>query len=185
MDSAGGSFINYVITTVNDGNRVLGPVYILDLFPPGTEYVYSSLRPSQIASHSAQWTLVNLGIGSSSIIELKLNATKDLDNLVNRVQARGGYNDKWVSAQNYSALQLDWLSCCPPQLPASKTGYVDADDRMLVHYRIALKNRESYIMAASINDDLPDGMMFINSTLQLSDYGSGNVRWNIIDLKPG
>ena len=84
MDPAGGSFINYVLTVVNDGNRALGPVYILDLFPPGTEYVYSSLRPSELASNSAQWTLVNLGIGSSSTIELKLNATEDQDNLVNQ-----------------------------------------------------------------------------------------------------
>jgi uncharacterized repeat protein (TIGR01451 family) len=185
MDPAGGSFIYYVITVVNDGNRALGPIYVLDLFPPGTEYVYSSLRPSELASNSAQWTLVNLGIGSSSTIELKLNATEDLDNLVNSVQARGGYNDKWVSAQNYSALQLNWLSCCPPQLRASKTGYVDANDSMLVHYKITLKNRERYIMAANINDDLPGGMMFINSTVLPLDYSSGHVRWNIIDLKPG
>jgi uncharacterized repeat protein (TIGR01451 family) len=185
MDPAGGSFINYVITLVNDGNRALGPVYVLDLFPPSTEYVYSSLRPSELASNSAQWTLVYLGIGSSSTINLKLNATEDLDNLVNRVQARGGYNDEWVSAENYSALQLNWLSCCPPQLRASKTGYVDANDSMLAHYRIVLKNRESYIMAATINDDLPGGMMFINSTVQPSDYSPGHVRWNIIDLKPG
>jgi uncharacterized repeat protein (TIGR01451 family) len=184
MDPAGGSFINYVLTVVNDGNRALGPVYILDLFPSGTEYVYSSLRPSELASNSAQWTLVNLGIGSSSTIELKLNATEDQDNLVNSVQARGGYNDKWVSAQNYSALQLNWLSCCPPQLRTSKTGYVDVNDSTLVHYRIVLKNRESYIMAATINDDLPGGMMFINSTMQPSDCSSGHVRWNITDLKP-
>jgi uncharacterized repeat protein (TIGR01451 family) len=185
LDPAGGSFINYVITLVNDGNRALGPVYVLDLFPPGTEYVYSSLRPTELASNSAQWTLVHLGIGSSSTIELKLNATEDLDNLVNRVQARGGYNDEWVSAENYSALQLNWLSCCPPQLRTSKTGYVDANDSMLVHYRIVLKNRESYVMAATVTDDLPDGMMFINSTVQPSDYRSGHVKWNIIDIKPG
>ena len=101
------------------------------------------------------------------------------------MQARGGYNDEWVSAENYSALQLNWLSCCPPQLRASKTGYVDANYSMLVHYRIALKNRESYIMAATINDDLPGGMMFINSTVQPSDYSTDHARWNIIDLKPG
>jgi large repetitive protein len=184
LDPAGGSFINYVITAVNDGNRALGPVYVLDLFPPGTEYVYSTLRPSDLASNSVQWTLLHLGIGSSSTIELKLNATEDLDNLVNRVQARGGYNDEWVSAENYSALQLNWLSCCPPQLRTSKTGYVDANDSMLVHYRIVLKNRESYVMAATINDDLPGGMMFINSTVQPSDYRSGRVKWNIIDIKP-
>jgi hypothetical protein len=40
-------------------------------------------------------------------------------------------------------------------------------------------------MAATITDDLPGGMMFINSTVLPLDYSSGHVRWNIIDLKPG
>ena len=45
QEPAGGTFIDYVITVKNDGNRALGPVYIQDLFPPGTEYISSSLRP--------------------------------------------------------------------------------------------------------------------------------------------
>ena len=63
MEPVGGSLIYYTITVKNDGNRALGPVYIQDLFPPGTEYISSSLRPSQIDATSCQWTLLALGIG--------------------------------------------------------------------------------------------------------------------------
>jgi uncharacterized repeat protein (TIGR01451 family) len=185
MEPAGGSFINYVITVVNDGNRALGPVYVLDVFPPGTEYVYSSVRPSELGTNSAQWTLVSLGIGSSSTIDLKLNATEDADSLINRVQVRGAYDGKWVTASNYTALQLNWLSCCPPELRATKTGYVDENNSMLVHYRISVLNRERYPMVATINDQLPAGMRFVNSSLQPSDYGPDYATWNIVDLKPG
>lgn len=184
-DSSQGSSINYLITVTNDGNRALGPVYVQDLLPPGTEYVYSSARPTQITSNSVQWTLPSLSIGTSSEIQLKLNIKEDQDSLVNRVQARGGYDDQWAVAENYSSLQLGWLSCCPPQLLAAKEAFVDSKDKTLVHYRITLKNREKEVMVATITDELPAGMMFQNSTLTPSDYRSGRVSWNIVDLKPG
>lgn len=185
INSPGSTLVNYVITVINDGNCALGPVYILDYFPTGTTYVYSSERPSELASDYAQWTLTNLGIGTSSNIELRLNMTQDMDNLINRVQAKGGYDDKWVSIANISAIELNWLSCCPPQILASKTGYVDAKDPMLVHYSILLKNREKYIMVASITDMLPEGMQFINSTLTPSDHRPDRIRWDVTDLRPG
>lgn len=125
MEPAGGTYIDYTITVVNDGNRALGPIYVLDLFPPGTQYVYSSLRPSEQNGSYARWTLVSLGIGASTAIDLKLNMTEDVDNLVNRVQASGGYDGQWISAENYSAIQFNWLSCCPPQIWATKTAYVE------------------------------------------------------------
>ena len=180
-----GSFVDYVITLVNDGNRSLGPIYLLDLFPPGTSYVSSSLRPSELTANSAQWTLVNLGVGSSSKIELTLNMTEELDSLINRVQVRGGYDDKWVVAENFSALQLGWLSCCPPQLLAAKEGYVDAKDPMLVHYRIILKNRENDTMVASVTDQLSGEMIFLNSSVDPSNHDSNEVAWNVVDLRPG
>ena len=96
MEPAGGTFIDYTITVKNDGNRALGPVYVQDLFPPGTEYISSSLRPSEITAASCQWTLQSLGIGQSSTIELKLNSTAEQAGLVNRVLASGGYDGQWV-----------------------------------------------------------------------------------------
>jgi len=183
MDPAAGTFINYVITVVNDGNRALGPIYILDLFPTGTQFIYSSLRPTEVNANSCQWTLLNLGIGASTKIELKLNAMEDTDNLVNRVQVTGGYNNRWVSAQNYSDLQLDWLTCSSQNL-ASKTGYVDINDSTVVHYRIMLKNHNDYPIVVSIRDELPGEMAFINSTVQPADYHSSQLSWNMIDLLP-
>jgi uncharacterized repeat protein (TIGR01451 family) len=185
IDPAGGTFINYIVTVLNNGNHALGPVYVLDLFPPGTQYVYSSLRPSELNGSCARWTLVNLGIGASTTIELKLNMTEDMDNLANRIQASGGYNDQWVTAENYSLIQLNWLDCCPPQIWATKTACVDPEDPRLVHYGITLKNREKYIMIASITDQLPAGIVFLNSSVLPSDRTADEVSWNIMDLKPG
>jgi hypothetical protein len=183
--TSGSTLIDYVITVTNDGNRALGPIYIIDLFPEYSEYVYSSLRPSELNRSYAQWTLINLGIGAVSTIELKLNMTEHADGLVNRVKATGGYNGQWIVAENFSAIDLNWLSCCQPQLFAAKTAQVDPKDPMLVHYSIILKNREKYIMTASITDQLPGKMMFQNSSLMPSDHSSGELLWNIIDLLPG
>jgi len=183
-DPAGGTHINYVITVINDGNRALGPVQVIDLFPPGTEYVYSSARPAVQNNSRAEWTLLNLGIGMSSTIELKLNMTQGSDNLVNRVQVMGSYDNKWISAENYSAISQDWLACCPPQLLAEMNAAIDAADPMLVHYRISLKNREDYIMAATVVDQLPDGMSVQNASIEPSDRRAGQVTWNLIDILP-
>jgi large repetitive protein len=180
-----GTFINYIITVTNDGNRALGPVYVQDLLPTGTEYVYSSARPSSITQDSVEWTLLNLGIGASNDIELKINITQDTDGLINRVKASGGYDGQWIVAENYSAIQLGWLSCCPPQLLSSKEGFVDSNDSTLVHYRIILKNRERETMVATITDQLPSGMTFLNSSQTPSDHSSDRVSWNILDLRPG
>jgi uncharacterized repeat protein (TIGR01451 family) len=180
-----GTFINYLITVTNDGNRALGPVYVQDLLPTGTEYVYSSARPSHLTQNSVEWTLLSLGIGGSSNIELKLNITQDVDGLVNRVKANGGYDGQWVVAENYSTLQLGWLSCCPPQLLATKDGFVDSNDSKLIHYLITLKNREKESMVATITDQLPAGIMFLNSSQTPSDYSSDRITWSTIDLEPG
>ena len=37
--------MQYVITITNDGNRALAPINVRDIFPPGTEYIGSSIRP--------------------------------------------------------------------------------------------------------------------------------------------
>lgn len=187
MDPAGGTFINYVITVVNDGNRALGPVYIWDYFPQGTQYVYSSLRPSKLDSNASEWTLTNLGIGETSRIELKLNVTEDsgLDGIVNRVKASGDYDGQSVSAENRSAIQLNWLSCCQSRLLASKTGYVSANDSRLVLFRIALKNPADSAVSVTIRDNLPDEMNFLSSSVPTSDYSSGTVTWSMIGLMPG
>jgi uncharacterized repeat protein (TIGR01451 family) len=181
----GGSNVDYVITVTNDGNRTLGPVYVTDLFPLGTKYVYSSARPSELTENSATWTLLTLGTGATIQIDLKLNITRDADSLINRVQARGGYNDQWVVAQNFSAINLGWLSCCPSQLLAAKEAQIDSEDPTLVHYEIILKNREKSMMVASVVDQMPTGMVFQNASVLPDEQKSGHMTWNIIHLEPG
>lgn len=58
LATTAGSLVDYTITVTNDGNRALGPVYVQDVFPPGSEYVYSSMRPSAQNASSARWTLL-------------------------------------------------------------------------------------------------------------------------------
>lgn len=184
-EPAEGTFIDYVITVTNDGNRALGPVYVQDLFPPGAEYVRSSLRPTVLNSSSARWTLLSLGIGSTTTIELKLNMTGDASSVVNRVQVDGSYDGGWVTAQNYSSLEFNWLSCCPPEIWADMTARADAEDAMRIHYSITLKNRGNSVMAATITDHLPADLMFQNSSIAPASYSPGQVIWNIVDLQPG
>lgn len=104
-----------------------------------------------------------------------------MDSVVNCVRAKGGHDDKWVNAENYSAIQLNWLSCCPPQLLVAQEAYVYANDSMLVHYRILLKNRENSTMVATITDQLPGGMMYQNSSVDPFDHRSDKVTWNLIN----
>jgi uncharacterized repeat protein (TIGR01451 family) len=183
--TTGGSLVNYVITVTNDGNRALGPVYVSDFFPPGAQYVYSSLRPSAQNASLAQWTLLSLGIGATTTIDLRLNMTESADNIVNRVQADGSYDGNVVSAQNYSSLQFNWLSCCPPEIWADMTARSDSTDSSLIHYSIILKNRANYAMAATIRDDLGAGLEFQNSSIVPASYNPNQAIWNIIDLQPG
>ena len=184
---AGSSTVSYTITVENDGNRALGPVYVTDLFPPETEYVSSSARPAELGSDHARWTLISLGIGASIQIELKLKAREGVEGLVNRVQADGAYTDQWVSAQNFSVIQINFQSCCPSQMLVTKQGSVDPSDAKLIHYNITLQNRRENAVVATIDDQLPQGMAFIGSSVPPSNVSStsNTVRWNLIEIRPG
>jgi len=118
-------------------------------------------------------------------VELKLNITdKHADTLVNRVRVRGGHSDQWVESEELSALQLDWLGCCSPHLSATKTAQSDPKDPMMVHYSIALKNRNNQTMTAAVRDLLPRGMMFQSSSPAATDHSTSEVLWTITDLLP-
>jgi len=104
---------------------------------------------------------------------------------VNRVQADGGYDGEWVSAQNYSTIQGGWLSCCPPQIWADMTAHVAPEDPQSVHYSITLKNRADYVMAATITCNLGSDLAMQSASPDPARYGAGQAVWNIIDLKPG
>lgn len=185
VDLLNNTFADYRITVINNGDHVLGPVYVKDIFPEGTEYISSSLRPSELTDDGATWMLLSLGIGSKAIIDLRLNITQETANLVNRVQATGNSSRGWVTAGNFSAVKLHWLTCCPPQIFASKTARIDPLDQKVVWYRIDLRNRERYSMVVFLKDLLPAGMQFINSSLEPSENNSNQITWTILDLGPG
>ncbi|HSD57137.1 MAG TPA: hypothetical protein VLB04_03060, partial [Methanotrichaceae archaeon] len=184
-DPANSSLIRYTITVKNDGNAALGPIYLRDLFPPGTEYIGSSVGPSELTPGYANWTLLSLGIGGSSSIDLELNVTRDVESLVNRVEAIGGHDGQWISAGNFSVIQLSWLPCCTSEILVSKEAVIEPEAKNIVDYRISLHNPWNCTMAASVVDTLPAGMRLLGSSLQPSDSNSNRVTWTIIDLPPG
>ncbi len=184
-DLADNSILRYTITVKNDGNAALGPIYLRDLFPPGTEYIGSSVGPSELTPGYANWTLLSLGIGGSSSIDLELNVTRDVESLVNRVEAIGGHNGQWVSAANFSVIQLSWLPCSTSDILVSKEAILGPGTNNIVDYRIILQNPWNFTMAASVVDRLPSGMRMLSSSLQPSDSDSNRVTWTIIDLLPG
>ena len=139
----------YAITVTNDGNRALDPVYVRDLFPPGTQYISSSVKPSTLSSGDANWTILHLGIGNTLTITLKLNVTQYApSNMLNRVEVGGLAGDTFVSAANYSYLEPGWLNCCPPSVAVKKSAQLDTQDPSMVHYTITVKNNAKSIMAA-------------------------------------
>ncbi len=176
----------YSITITNDGSSSLAPIYVRDIFPPGTEYISSSIRPSSLSAGSANWTLLNLGIGNSVTIDLALNITDSApDNIVNRVMVCGMNGDNCISASAYSSIESGALACCPPELLVEKTAKLDATDPTRVHYTILIRNNANSTMAATVTDRLPTGMSLQNSSLDPSSYVEPLIEWVLVDLLPG
>ncbi|MDD4653369.1 MAG: hypothetical protein PHQ34_14200, partial [Methanothrix sp.] len=176
----------YLITITNDGSSSLAPINVRDIFPPGTEYITSSIRPSSISANDAKWTLVNLGIGNTATIELTLNITDyAADNILNRVMVCGMNGDTCIPAAAYSYLESDAMGCCPPEIFVDKTARLDALDPTLVHYTIVVKNNAKGIVAATLTDKIPTDMKFLQASPEPNEYGGLLMEWIIPDLMPG
>ena len=167
---------DYTITVLNDGNTALGPVYVWDVFPAGTDYLGSSFKPTKLANRYANWSLLHLGIGQSVKINLQLNVTDRRDELVNVVYASGGHNDDWVTAGNMSVIQFAWLGCCEPQMLVEKQARIDAADSQIIWYRILLSNRANVGVVARITDTLPTGLQLLNASAEPQVEGR-NFAW--------
>ncbi len=176
----------YEIIIENDGNRALGPVYIRDLFPPKTQFINSSARPS-LTSTSANWTLVHLGIGDTDTITLWLNVTEyHGDELVNRVEASGGYNGGWATASGFSSIEINWLKCCQERaISAVKTAELDSERSNVVWYTLEVQNLGESTQVAEVRDVLPQNMLLLDSSVAPSSYESNQITWNLVDLAPG
>jgi uncharacterized repeat protein (TIGR01451 family) len=177
----------YTIAIENDGNAALGPIYVKDLFPPGAIFVEpSSLRPTELTETYANWTLTHLAIGDVVEITLKLDVTKYYpEELVNRVEVCGGHNGDWVCASNFSALEVNWLSCCTNEtVSVAKTARLDSANSSLVWYTIEVENNDNVTRAATVTDRLPVGMELVSSEVPFASYEDGVVVWNLIEIEP-
>jgi uncharacterized repeat protein (TIGR01451 family) len=182
------TYARYKITVENDGNKILTPVYVKDLFPPGALYVNSSLRPS-LTSSSANWTLTNLPVGGRSEITLWLEMGEDLsDTPVNRVEASGSHEAGWAYASNISVIKGGWLEPPPSedQIVVKKSAYVNKSDSDLVWYHLSIENLCNCTASLIVTDSLPRGMKLVEATPDITSFDreSNSITWNVISLKP-
>ena len=177
----------YTITIENDGNRALGPIYVKDLFPPKSVYINASVRPCELTDSYANWTLTHIATGDTSTIILNLDVTKHVPaELVNRVEVCGGYNeDEWICASNFTALEMEWLTCCPDEtISVAKTAEVDETNSSVVLYRIEIENQANVTRVATVTDHLPEGMVLQGAKDPFASYENDTVVWNLIEIGP-
>jgi uncharacterized repeat protein (TIGR01451 family) len=178
--------VEYTINVQNDGDRSLGPVYIQDTFPDGTQYIDSSLRPVQQANGFANWTIVSLGIGSKSAVTLRLNITEQASGLVNTAEAFGVYSGGIAEGRNITSIERgDFLPCCTHKLIAEKTAYLDRLDPTVIHFNLSIKNQNAQKMSAKIVDLMPDGMEFLAASVAPSESINGRIIWTLTEIFPG
>ncbi len=175
----------YTITMINDGSRSLGPIYVRDTFPAGTQFIDASLRPAEQTAEYANWTIVSLGIGSTNTIKLRLNVTEEAGDLVNVVEATGWHSSGQTVGRNISAMERAGLPCCQPQLLAEKTATLDPADPTLIHYKISIKNTASSPMAVQVVDYMPPDLSIITSSQTPSDYSADQTTWTLTAVPPG
>jgi uncharacterized repeat protein (TIGR01451 family) len=176
---------DYTITITNDGNRALAPVYVADFFPPGTQYISSSVKPTTLTEKSANWTLLHLGIGNSLSINLKLNITEQApDNVLNCVQVSGVAGESIVASTNCTSLDSAWLGCYESKVSVEKNAKLDATDLAVVHYTITLQNHANSNWAAKVTDQIPADMTLLNSSIAPYSKDPTIISWNFANLAP-
>lgn len=171
----------YTIRIENDGNRALAPVRVRDVFPPGSAFIHpASVRPTELNDTYANWTLTHLAVGDVATIILSLDVTKALHvdatthhpaELVNRVEACGGYNgSEWACATN--------------GVSVVKTAQLDPQNGSIVWYKIYVNNDANTDRTATVTDQLPEGMTFLGSTFTVASNENGTITWNLEDIEP-
>lgn len=185
LNGTNGTLAEYTIRITNDGDRALAPIQVRDIFPPGTQYVRSTIRPVKLDPAFADWTLANLGIGETIVLGLTLNITEIVQgNLVNRVDVCGNYNGSSVCTGNYSVQEFNWLTCCPPKVLLSKKAWLDEMDPTIVHYCIVVANRAADSVAVTVTDQLPASMTLIDASIEPDTYSGGQIIWALTEILP-
>jgi len=186
------TLVKYTITLENDGNKDLGDpleeqeISVKDIFPSGAVYVNSSKEPKSLTTSYVLWNLTHLNIGDVATITLLLDVTDiRTDELVNLVEAVAEVGNETIIAKNVSAIELDWLKCCPADpVTVKKTGVVNPERPSEVLYRIEIESKVDHENKAKVTDTLPDGMILLNTSVPFSSYKNGVLTWNVIDLLP-
>jgi uncharacterized repeat protein (TIGR01451 family) len=192
IEKPGCNVLKYTITLINDGNRALGPIYIIDTFPSGTNFRSTSIRPLELASTYANWSIPFLGSGDLITIDLDLQISKRKETYTNRVRAFTIYEvqigkrirDRTLRASNSSLLVADWSSCIPQNISATFAVTSDPKSPKILNYLLTVQNLAEENMSANITVSLPAYIRFINSTskpLQASDY---EITWTISKIAP-
>ena len=115
-DNTNENNLNYTISILNDGNRSLGPIYLMDLFPAGTRFFDASTRPSEELlpeSEHANWTFTYLPMGQAVTVYLRLMRYVVLEVPVNRVYVNAGYDGNWIKINDSTVSNFNWLSSMP------------------------------------------------------------------------
>jgi uncharacterized repeat protein (TIGR01451 family) len=176
----------YSITITNDGNRALAPIHVRDIFPPGTEFIGSTIRPKSYTNSEANWTLLHLGIGDSITIGLDLNVTEYAPcSLVNRVMVCGMNGEECVSGAAYHAVDCGELPCCPPEVVLDKSAEIDPSDPTLIHYAIFVQNNANGTVAATLTDRLPAGLTFLGASVEPNRVDGQFIEWIVAEIEPG
>lgn len=186
LNGTDATLAEYSIRITNDGDRALAPIQVRDIFPPGTQYVRSTIRPAKLEPAFADWTLAHLGIGDTIVIGLTLNVTEIAQgNLVNRVDVCGSYSGGSVCSGNYSVQEFSWLACCPPTVHLSKKAWLDESDPTIVHYRIVVANRADDSVAVTVTDQLPASMTLLDASIEPNTNAGSQIIWALTDIPAG
>ncbi|MDD2837142.1 MAG: DUF11 domain-containing protein, partial [Methanothrix sp.] len=121
IDNTNENNINYTISILNDGNRTLGPIYLMDLFPAGMSFFDASAHPSEevlLDADHANWTFTSLPIGRSLTLYLRLMRYVILETPVNWVFVKAGHDGTWITANNSTLSNLNWLTSKPTGKPS-------------------------------------------------------------------
>jgi len=199
--------LRYIITLVNDGNRPLGPVFVRTSFPSGTSYLDSSIRPFELSSRNANWSISRLSIGEAVNINLDLRVTARKENYSSSSRAVTVYqeiksyeikdretgnitvfqtsSDRRLSASNTSKFEADWSACGAGNLSVDFTATPNSKLPKILNYRLTLENQGRENLSANITVNLPSGIDFINSTSRQENISKDIFRWTLDKLDVG